>query len=86
MRADLAFRPGEAEFDALRIGFRGKGSAFRTEADMKWIRAGFVAGTCASGSMCGLKLAEPLPGLRAHAWFRAFRDVNADCMDLCTLL
>jgi hypothetical protein len=70
LRADPAFVD-------LKVTFDGKGDDWKTEASRKWIKAGSLS-SCASGSMCALKLKNPIPLPRIVAWFSAFRAKNAD--------
>jgi hypothetical protein len=76
LRDDAMFDSQTEAFRELNLTFKGKGKAFKTEENRKWIRAGSLGGPAASGSLCGLSTADPLPGVRLQAWFRAFRQAN----------
>ena len=50
----------------------------KVEAGRKFLISGFLGMRCASGSMCGMSLAAPLPLRRLQSWHQAFMHKNKD--------
>ena len=79
LRGDEAFDPSSEAFAALQVRFHGAcGKNAKHEGGCKFILAGYLGLSCASASMCTLRLDAPLPFPRLQAWFQAFRYVNKE--------
>ena len=59
---------------------------FKTEQGRKFVLAGKVGETCASASLCAMRLDNVIPVGRLQAWMSAFRYVNQDvCIKVSAL-
>ena len=78
IRGDPVFQQGTAENNALGLVFVGKGCDYKTEEGRKFIKSGSTASlSCGSGMCCALSTKKKFPVPRLHAWFSAFKAVNA---------